>query len=70
MRCVDCGCSHYEPCLDVVAGGPCCWVLEDPPLCSACAFERGVVLGVVPPQPSFACVPVVEIEPPRILTGQ
>lgn len=62
MRCIDCGCSHYEPCLDPLTGGPCGWVLEDPPLCSACSFLRGIVLGVLAPEPSFAGVPVVALE--------
>lgn len=66
MRCVDCGCDQYTPCLDFLTGGPCGWVLMDPPLCSSCSFERGIVLGVVAPQPTFECVPVVEIEPARI----
>lgn len=61
MTCVDCGCSHYEPCLDVIADGPCAWHSEDPPLCTACAFERGIVLAWRAPPPSFECVPVVEI---------
>lgn len=65
MRCVDCGCSEHSPCIDFLTGGPCGWAYQDPPVCSSCALDRGILLGIVIPQPltrdMFECVPIVEV---------
>jgi hypothetical protein len=36
MKCIGCGCTDERACM--TPAGPCHWVSEDPPICSAC-FE-------------------------------
>jgi hypothetical protein len=60
MRCIGCGCSDRDACLDPRTGHGCHWVSEDPPVCSACA-EDVPALQVIPYEPSFDGVPIVEL---------
>ncbi len=44
-RCIRCGCTDDNACVDPVTGVPCHWISLDPPVCSACACD-GLALDV------------------------